>query len=165
MPTPSALPLRLQIINRVVTALQAITAGANYWFTPTQVVKHYVPIEEIQGAITYMVYAGTGEGQVTLEGVSGPSSFFWEDVFVTIHGTVRADKDTAEIVAKCIRDVRKAIDADAIDKTTAGALGQLTVTCTMFKAPTTDNGWFSKMSFAEFEIQLVAKTEGTYADL
>jgi hypothetical protein len=164
MPTPASNPLRLQAIDRVVAVLTAITAGADYWFTPGQVIKRYVPFEEVQCEVTYMVFAGTGEGSVELAGAAGDSSTYFEDVFITIKGTVRSDVDTASMVSKCIRDIRKAIDTDARSGV-AGTLGGISIEARMEKAPITDNGWFERMNYGEFEIQLRVKNEGTYDEL
>jgi hypothetical protein len=164
VPSPSANPLRLQIIDRVVTVLSAITAGTDYWHTPNQVIKRYVPPEETQCEITYMVMAGKGEGGIVLAGAAGDDTEYHEDVFISIMGTVRSDSDTASMVSKCIRDIRKAIDADSRSGV-AGTLGALAVEARMEKAPITDNGWFEKMNYAQFEITLRVTTEGTYSEL
>ncbi len=165
MPMPSAEPLRLQVIDRVVTVLTAITAGSSYWYTPGQVVKRYIPTEEIQCEVTYSVFAGTGDGQVVLAGAAGDDTEYWEDVFITIQGVVRSDVDTATMVSRCIRDIRKAIDTDSRDKATSGSLGRIAVEARMEKAPITDNAWFAQMNYGRFEIQLRVQTEGTYDEL
>jgi len=165
MPTPSAEPLRVQVINRIAAKLAAITAGADYWYTPARVEKRYIPTEEIHESPIYMVFAGTGEGQVTPAAYAGADTRYWEDVLVTIQGVVKSDTDTATIVGRCIRDIRKALDADTHDKLTAGTLGYMGVEALFERAPITDNGWFQQMAFGRFELFIRVRTEGTFAEL
>lgn len=165
MPTPASLPLRVQAIDRVATVLGAITAGSDYWYTPGRIAKLYIPNEEIDCEVTYMIFAGIGEGTIEFAGAGGGvDSLYMEDVFITIQGVVRSDSDTATMVGKCIRDIRKAIDADSCSGV-AGTLGAMFVETRMEKAPITDNGWFANLNYGRFEIQLRVKTEGTYANL
>jgi hypothetical protein len=164
MPTPSSEPLRLQVINRIVTVLSAITAGATYWYTPSQVCKRYIHPQEVQGDITYMVSTGSG-GQLDLAGMAGASSVYDEDLIISVKGYVRHDSDTVTVLERALHDVRNAIDADARDEVTAGSLGVLTVECRIERGPETDNGYFSLMGLGFFDQEIRCRITGTYGEL
>ena len=85
MTTPAADPLRLQVLDRIVAVLQAITAGADYWYKPAQVLKRLIGIDQCAGFPTYMVFPVSG-GPIEL---SGAPDRYDEDMEILIKGYVK----------------------------------------------------------------------------
>ena len=163
MPTPSATPKRLQCVNRVETVLKAITAGATYWYTPRVYKRFYSP-QELGDPVVYMVYTTTG-GNIEQAGMSGTATVYDEDFYITVHGCVRSTTDTTTMVEKAIHDVRTAIDADSIAKSTSGALGYICAECRMDEPPEVDNACLETMGIGLFDLKIRCKINGTYAEL
>jgi len=148
---PPAVPLRLQVINRIGAVLQAIVAGADYWYTPDPgaVVKRFVLWTEAVHFPTYMVFTGSG-GKVELSGAAGDDSEYTEDFYVSVKGIVKDSMDTVTRLEKCIADIRKAIDADSRSGA-AGSLGALAVEVRIEESPETDDGYLSLEGFGFFD--------------
>lgn len=156
MPSPSN-SLRLQVINRMIVVLQAMVAGATYWYAPFEVTKRFVHWAEVKGFPTYSVFTDSG-GRVDLEGA--PDQYD-EDFYFNVKGVVGGTDDTVTMLEHCIQDVRKAINLDSISGV-AGTLGTLAVETRMEEGVTTDNGYLSVMSLGFFEMRVRVKISGDY---
>lgn len=163
MPTPSTTPIRLQVVNRIVTVLDTIEAGATCWYTP-RIYKRFKLPEQLDDPVTLMVYTTTG-GATEQFGMSGSDTDYAEDFYVTVHGCVRDSFDTTTMVEKVIHDVRTAIDADSIAKATAGTLGYLCVECRMEEPPEIENSCYEEMGIGLFDLKIRCKVVGTYAEI
>jgi hypothetical protein len=144
-----AVPLRLQVIDRIVAVLQAITTGATYFYTPGAVVKRFVHWTECKAFPTYMVFTGSG-GTVELSGAAGDDSEYTEDFFVSVKGIVKDSVDTVTRLENAIADIRKAIDADSRSGA-AGTLGALAVETRIETSPETDDGYLSLEGMGFFD--------------
>jgi hypothetical protein len=160
MSNPSANPLRLQVIDRIVAVLEAITAGASYWYTPGQVEKRFVHWTEAKDFPCYSVSDASG-GTMELAGI--PYNYD-ETFFVSIKGIVQDTEDTVTKLNRALRDVRAAIQADNIS-TAAGSLGLLAVDCRFEAPPDTDDGYLSLEGFGFFDQRLKITVSGTFAEL
>jgi hypothetical protein len=148
MTTPTV-PLRLQIIDRIVDVIKGIVSGATYFYTPGAVEKRFVHWTEAKSFPTYMVFSGSG-GTVELSGAAGDDSEYTEDFFVSVKGIVKDSVDTVTKLERCIADIRKAIDADSRSGV-AGTLGALAVQTRIEDAPETDDGYLSLEGFGFFD--------------
>jgi len=144
-----AIPLRLQVINRIVAVLQGISTGATYFYTPGAVIKRFVHWAEAKSFPTYMVFTGSG-GTIELSGAAGDASEYTEDFFVSIKGWVKDSVDTVTRLENCIADIRKAIDADSRSGA-AGSLGALAVETRIEESPETDDGYLSLEGMGFFD--------------
>jgi len=153
-----AIPLRLQIINRVVAVLQGITAGATYFYTPGAVVKRFVLWTEAKSFPTYMIFTGSG-GKVELSGAAGDDSEYTEDFFISVKGIVKDSVDTVTRLENSIADIRKAIDADSRSGA-AGSLGALAVETRIEDSPETDDGYLSLEGFGFFDQKIRVSIAG-----
>ena len=74
---PSADPLRLQVLNRIVAVLLAIEAGASYWYKPIAVErKRFMTLEQCAGFPTLMVFPVSG-GPIEHSGAPDGSTKTW----------------------------------------------------------------------------------------
>ncbi len=130
MTTPAANPLRLQVIDRIAAVLQAITAGANYWFAPGMTVqKKLLAIEDCSGYPAYMVFPIPG-GPIEESGYER----FDEDIAVLIKGYIKDEAAPVTMLEKCLRDVRRAINEDR-KSGVAGSLGVIASRLTFEESP------------------------------
>jgi hypothetical protein len=157
MTTPAE-PLRLQIINRIVTVLENIVAGDTYFYTSGAVVKRFIHWTECKAFPTYMVFAAPG-GTVELSGAAGDDSEYTEDFFVSVKGIVKDNVDTVTRLENCIADVRKAIDADSRSGA-AGTLGVLAEQTRIEDSPETDDGYLSLEGFGFFDQKIRVSIAG-----
>ncbi len=162
MTTPSTDPLRLQIINRIVAVLQAITAGATYWYTPGAVNKRFTHWSECKSFPTYSVSTASG-GKVELSGAAGDDSEYTEDFYVSIKGVVKDSVDTVTRLERALADVRKAIDADSRSGA-AGTLGALGVETRIEESPETDDGYLSLEGFGFFDQKVRVSIAGNIGE-
>jgi hypothetical protein len=154
-------PLRLQVIDRVVTVLKAIAAGTTYFYTPYAVSKRLMHFKECGGFPTYMVFMGaaTGTPEAHLD------SEYVETLTLSVQGWVDLELGEPQSkLCKCIRDVQKAINDDS-KSTVVGSLGQLTSGMCDIGSLETDNGGFSLEGFAFFEQLVVCKLVGDWGEL
>lgn len=158
MPTPSALSIRLQVINRIQTVLQAITAGATYWVKPYEVTKRLILLEQAKGFPIYMVFSAAGGAGAEL---LGPPDNYDEKFRVLVKGIVKDNSDTVTALEKSLQDIRLAINTDS-KLGTAGSLGALCVQATMFGPVETDEGLLSDEGFAYFEQPVDIEIEGDF---
>lgn len=114
-------PLRLQVIDRIIAVLQAIAQGDDYWTTTGQVTRRWIPPNQAIAFPVYGVHAG--EGQAPEE----DAGEYREEFAVVVEGVIKSAADTVTEMEHALADVRKAVDKDARDGATAGALGTLTV--------------------------------------
>lgn len=157
MATPTT-PLRLQVINRIVAVLQAIAAGATYFYTAGAVTKRLMHLDECKAFPTYMVFTAPG-GTVELSGAAGDESEYTEDFFVSVKGIVKDSVDTVTRLENGIADIRKAIDADSRSGA-AGSLGVLAVETRIETAPETDDGYLSLEGFGFFDQKIRVSIAG-----
>ena len=147
--TAPAVPLRLQIVDRIVDVLQGIVTGDTYFYTPGDVAKRFIHWSECKSFPTYMVFTASG-GTVELSGAAGDASEYTEDFFVSVKGIVKDSTDTVTKLERCIADIRKAIDADSRSGA-AGTLGVLAVQTRIEDSPETDDGYLSLEGFGFFD--------------
>jgi hypothetical protein len=160
MPTPSALSLRLQIVNRLVVVLQAITAGATYWVKPYEVLKRDIMLEQAKGFPVYMVYSGSDKGI----SISGAPDQYDEVMQVLVEGYVKDMVDPITALEKSIQDVRLAINTDS-KSGAAGTLGTLSTESIMFGPVKTDEGLFSADGFGYFSQPVEVTITGDFGVL
>jgi hypothetical protein len=157
MTTP-AIPLRLQVINRIVEVLGGIVTGPVYFYTSGVVVKRFVHWSECKAFPTYMVFTAPG-GTVELSGAAGDDSEYTEDFYVSVKGIVKDNVDTVTRMERCIADIRKAIDADSRSGV-AGSLGVLAVQARIEDSPETDDGYLSLEGFGFFDQKIRVSIAG-----
>jgi hypothetical protein len=115
-------PERLNVINRCVTVLGAITAGATYFFSPYKVIKFHVVREQENVPLNkplYMVLSDMGE--ITFAG----TQIYDEMMTVSVLGMIEHSTDLVGAIEKAREDVINALAADA-NSVAAGTLGALT---------------------------------------
>ena len=156
MTTPAAESLRLQVINRIVTVLEAITDGADYWYKPAAVRKQLMAIEECSGYPTYMVFPVSG-GPVEAVG----PDLYDEDMEILIKGYVKDESDPVTKVERCLRDIRRAINEDS-KSGVAGTLGVLAVETRIEQSPEVE---FSIDGFGGFDQRIRVKITGAFGEL
>ncbi len=157
MTTPAADPLRLQVLDRIVAVLQAITAGEYYWYTPAQVLKRLIGIDQCIGYPTYMVFPVSG-GRVEH---SGAPDEYDEDMEILIKGYLKDELDPVTQVEKALCDVRRAINEDS-KSGAAGTLGVLAVETRIEASPEME---FSIDGFGGFDQMLRVKISGSFGEL
>jgi len=156
-------PKRLKVADRFVTILKNITADDNYFFTPIEVVKHYVFPEGaacIQNKPIYSVYPEGSEGSVKVE-----TGGIYDEIYpLVVHGIVENPVDTVGDLEKAVRDVRKAIQADSRDES-SGALGDLCINVSITSPPETDGGVFSGIGRGYFSQEFMIHISGSITEL
>lgn len=157
MPTPAD-PKRLQVIDRIVTVLAAITAGATYFYTPAQVIKRYLDPEEVKDFPTYSVSYDSG-GRLENSG----EDLYDEDFYINVKGYVQDYEDTVTKMERALRDIRRAINEDS-KSGAAGSLGVLAVETRIEDGAETDNGYYSLAGLGFFEQRIRVKIAGDYGD-
>lgn len=159
MPTPSANPLRLQVIDRIVTVLSAITAGANYWYTPGKVNKGFLLVPDIMAFPCYMVMAGEKGGAIES---SGLPDYYDENFVVSIKGVVKCSKssDAVDMNEKALADIRKAINTDSVS-TAAGSLGVIATLTWITEGPDMDDGYLIQ-NFGFFDQKITVRINETF---
>jgi len=119
MPSPSD-PLRLKVRDRFLTVLGAITAGADYFYTPSIVTKSFVEFAETGEDVRYVVYTDTGPSETSISGHEQYDEVF----YVMVGGRIFDYNDPVSKLEKCLQVVRKAINDDATTAS-SGSLLQL----------------------------------------
>lgn len=151
-------PLRLTILKRFETVLNAITAGDDFFFTPHLVSKHPIEYELAKNGPLYQVFSGDDVGPVdyTVGHLTRDETFY-----VSIQGIVHDRADLTTKLERALVDIRKALDEDAISST-AGTLGQLTDYTLMDESAMM--GYFSdeEDDFALFSQKWRVHITGTY---
>lgn len=157
MPTPAD-PLRLTVINRFVTVLQAITAGATYFYTPFGVAREDDPLQ-VNGTPWYSVSTLPG-GSVA----DGMDYYFDESFVVCVKGVVQDNSDVVSVREKALRDVRQAIMTDA-KLGTVGALGALGALVQIQKPAGTFYAVASGDFYGFFDQEFLVTIKGTWTAL
>lgn len=144
-------PLRLQIIDRIVTVLRSIQEGDHYFYSPRQVAKGF--IAEPQGYPVYMVRSeDTGEPP-DIYGDSGTRETF----YVNVYGVVHDLGDVVTPMECAIRDVREAVMADFASGGAAGTLVALVTSIALdtlgIEYDSDSTGYFARFS-QRFRIQI-----------
>jgi len=156
-------PKRLKVADRFVTILKNITAGDNYFFTPLEVVKHYVFPEEaacIKDRPVYSVYPEGSGGSF-----SDKTGGVYAEIYpLVVHGIVENPVDTVGDLEKAVRDVRKAVEADSRDES-SGALGDLCINVSIASPPETDGGVFSGIGRGYFSQEFMIHVSGLVTEL
>lgn len=162
MPTPSADPIRLQIIDRFVTVLSAITAGASYWYTPGKVSKGFLLVPDIPAFPCYMVMAGEKGGQIVPEGMPDEHT---ETFTVSVKGVVQCNSSAEAMttIERALRDVRKAINDDSVSGS-AGTLGVLAESVWIVEGPDMDDGYLIQ-NYGFFDQRFQVKIIGLFGEL
>jgi len=156
---PSA-PMRETIRDRVITVLQAITAGDNYFYTPYEVTQRFIHWKEANGFPTYMVHFDSGGTNKVLS-----SHQFDVDFYLSIKGIVGGDPDDPQTaVIRANRDIQKAIDYDS-HSGGAGSLVTLGAVVSFEEQPITDNGYLSLEGFGFFDQRMRIQIIGAYGDM
>jgi hypothetical protein len=152
----------LQVINRVVTVLEAITAGASYWFTPGKVSLGFLMIPDMAAFPCYMVMAGEKGGAIEHQLAVDDHD---EDFTISIKGVVKASKASDAVTAneKALRDIRKAINDDSKSAAT-GSLGDLTVKAWFTEGPDMDDGYLMQ-GYGFFDQRLNVTINGQFGEL
>ena len=160
MPTPSTNPLRLQVIDRIVTVLAAITTGSSYWYTPKKVSKGLLNDNQIPGYPCYMVTDGEKGGPIKPVGLP----YHHDEIFnVSIHSIIKSSSDTVSMNIKALADVRKAIHADSISGA-AGSLGVIAVSVWFVEGPDMDDGVLLK-NYGYFVQNVQVTINGEFGEL
>ena len=160
MPSPTN-PIRLQVIDRVVTVLGAITAGADYFFTPGRVYKRWVHLDEINAFPCYMVTASDKGGPID---TSGAPHVYEETFYISIKGVIKDSNDTVTKCEQALRDIRYAINTDS-KSGVAGSLGALTDSIKCTEGPDMDDGYLSLEGYGFFDQRVEVKIHGDFGEL
>lgn len=155
-------PLTQQVIERVVTVLQAITTGSNFFYTPYAVIKRYVLWNEATLRVSrplYMVFRDTG-GPIAPIG----ENLYEMEWYLNVKGYVKDPSDTVTPLGRAIRDIQKAINDDSKGES-AGSLGAITAAVTIEESPLTDNGYLSLVGFGFFDQRIRIRTDGEFGEL
>lgn len=154
-----------KVIDRVITVLNAITAGANYHYTPYKVTKRFIHWAEADGFPTYMVHLDSG-GEVEYSGEQT-----WDLTFyISVKGIVDTSlsggdvENTVDPLVYAWRDVTKAIDDDA-KSPSVNTLGDLTVQVRIDEPPETDNGYLALEGFGFFDQRIRVQITGEFGTL
>lgn len=158
MAVPSADPLRLQVINRIVEVLKNITAGADYFFTPVAVAKGFVVSPS--GYPAYAVRSETG-GEIEMHS----DAQFAESFYVSIHGAVQEIGDVVTPLERAIRDVRKAIETDFQPAAGAGSLITLATNIQFDAPPDINYGPEGQGPLAFFRQRLKVMVSGEFGEI
>jgi hypothetical protein len=159
MANPAAESKRLQVINRIVSVLQGILAGSDFWYTPGEVAKRFKHWSECTKFPTYMVFSSSG-GEIAYAG----EMQYDETFYVSVKGIVQDNLDTVTKLERSIRDIRKAINDDSISPN-AGTLGALAVQVRIDEPPETDDGYLSLEGFGFFDQKIRCVISGDFGEL
>lgn len=161
MPSPTN-PKRLRVLDRIITVLGAITAGANYFYTPARVARRVMDYDECDVFPCLMVTAGEGGQPIEYAG----EQQYDETFNISIKGFVRDDADPNSVMEKVVRDIRYAINQDTLNGA-SGALGDgvLCVYCIFRQSPETDNGFLSQIGLAYFDQQVEVRVSGDWGEI
>lgn len=162
MPTPSADPIRLQVIDRIVNRLSAITAGSDYWYTPGKVSKGFIMIPDIPSFPCYMVMAGEKGGEIVATGLPDHHD---ENFTISIKGVIKCSSgpDAVSMLERALRDVRKAINTDSISGD-AGSLGVIAVKTWFTEGPDMDDGYLIQ-NYGFFDQRVSVMITGEFGEL
>lgn len=158
MPSPADC-IRLQIRDRVIAVLQAITAGADYNLKPKEVLKKWVHPNQTKGD-TYCVFPDDGGA---IEETGAPDDYTAE-LYLNITGWVFDNSDPSKKVFQATADIMKAINLDS-KLGTAGSLGAMDVRCSFPEMPETDDGYMSINGIGWFSLRVKFDIAGDYGEI
>lgn len=156
MSFPTADPIRLRVLDRLVEILKAMREGDNYWFTPGAVLGQFITYQEMKASPTYMISQDSGGS------IEQVQDLYIEDFYVNVKCWVMDKDDPREVLEKCLRDVRTAINADTLPTAGTGSLADLDALVFFDEPPTTDNGYLSLEGYAFFEQRIKIQVSGTW---
>jgi len=156
MSFPTSDPIRLRVLDRIGDVLKAMREGTNYWHTAGEVLDRFISYEEVKRSPCYMVSQDSGGA------IEQVQDLFIEDFYVNVKCWVMDKDDPREVLEKCLRDVRTAINADTLPTAGAGSLAALDALVFFDEPPTTDNGYLSLEGFAFFEQRIKIQVSGTW---
>ena len=154
-------PIRVTVINRILTVLGAISAGDTYFYTPHKTVEDSegVDFALAKNGPLYILFLGEGESAIDVVG----RETYDETFYPIIRGVVHARSGIITKMLKSNKDVRKAIDTDS-KSGAAGSLGALCVQVRIDESPE----WFyfeDSMEFAGFDQRIRVQITGDLGDL
>lgn len=155
-------PLSQQTIERVITVLEDIRAGDDFFYTPFDVIKRYVHWREAKFTPVkplYMVFRDSG-GVITQIG----ENLYECEWFLNVKGYVQDKRDTVTKLERAIRDICKAINDDS-KLETAGSLGSICAALTIEEPPETDNGYLSLEGIGFFDQRIRVRNDGDFGEL
>lgn len=155
-------PKPLQAMQRIVTVLRLIEAGAEYFYTPHAVDMGYNHMERAEGQPYYVVYRGDPAGSSRYAGENQ-----WDEDFnITIEGVVHNETDTVAALERAVADVRKAINEDSKNKV-SGALGDgvLCVDTRFELPPIAELGIGADLNFGYFKLNCRVIISGDYGEI
>jgi hypothetical protein len=150
---------RVSVVDRVVTVLKAIREGATYFYSPAAVSKRYTHWKEVVKAPDYSVSLDSG-GKME----AGLNGWWTEEFYINVKGVVVDDTDAVSVIARCLRDVRLAIETD-MASTATGSLGSLCSALFFDDGAETDNGYLSLEGKGQFEQRIRIVISGTIGTL
>ena len=158
MPTPATIPLRLQVVDRIVTVLKMMDGpSADFWFKPYDATKRTMHFKECGGFPTYMVSLNASQSPE-----EHLDSEYVETMSISIKCFVNTELGEAQTkLLKCLRDVQKAINDDS-RSTDPGSLGQLTSGAVDMGGVETDSGYLTLEGFAFFDLTITCKLVGDW---
>ena len=134
---PSA-PARETIRDRVITILQAIVTGDNYFYTPYEVTQRFIHWKEANGFPIYMVTPDSGGFYKTLSNHMIDAKFY-----LSIKGIVEENvDDPGTALFRAHTDIQKAINYDS-HSGGSGSFLELGVIVSFEEPPITDNGYLA----------------------
>lgn len=150
---------RVQIVDRVVEVLAAISGGSTYFYTPAAVEKRMAHWKEITAGPHYSVSLDSG-GRLT----NWLNGWVEEEFYIGVKGVVTSDHDVVTTIARCLRDVRYALATD-MASTATGSLGSLCAAMFVEDGAETDNGYLSLEGKGFFEQRIKIVIAGTIETL
>jgi flagellin-specific chaperone FliS len=154
------LPKRLQVIERIITVLKAISAGSDYFYSAYEVNRQFKHWDEINGSPTYSVHSDSG-GEIA----ANINHFYDETFYVVVKGVIDNMDDPVGTLEKSIRDVQKAINTDSYNRADSNSLSFIATHVKFADPPETDNGNLSIIGKAYFEQRIQITISGNFGEL
>jgi len=153
-------PKRLKVVDRVIYVLEHITAGADYFLTPYEVNRRFKTWTEVSGSPTYSVHLDSG-GLVE----QGIDHNYDVTFYISVRGIIMDMDNPVGTLIKSNRDVQKAINEYAVNRTDTGSLSYLATHVWIEESPNTDNGDYSVLGQAGFEQRIKIVISGDFGEL
>ena len=157
---PPSDPLRLQILNRFETVLNAIETGDNYFYTPHKVSKHPISYELAKNGPLYMVLLAEEGGPIKFSG----TNLYDGEFIVSVQGIVFDRSNLGQKLINATADIQRAINEDSKSGASGslGALAHQVITKNFAEV-----GYFSadKDDFAVFEQKYQVTISGDFGEL
>lgn len=158
MALPSADPKRLQVIDRVVSVLKSISAGADYFYTPMEVCKGFKAA--LRGYPAYLVLSASG-GEI----MQHLDQQLDEAFYVEIRGAVQDVGDVVTPLERALRDVRKALNDDFKPEAGAGSLITLATSMMIDTPPEIDYEFEGQGFFGYFVQRIRFQVSGEFGEI